>query len=146
MDVDLGYLPVLKRVGIVLVFVGLLDIGQMIYCIAKGIYYSSSLNIFAVVAGIFLMRGSLRAAGIVLWYAAFGLTAVCGLLVICPLFVSPRLAYTAVRLYPLWSPISLVFVTAGLGLFYWVVWQLGSESVLAAYVLASKLVHCARRL
>ena len=48
----------------VLVVVGLLDIGVLIYCIANGISYSSSQNIFAVIAGLFLLRGSLVAAGL----------------------------------------------------------------------------------
>jgi hypothetical protein len=141
---DDAYLPILKRVGLVLVIVGLLDIGQMIYCIVHGINYSSSLNIFAVIAGIFLIRGSLRTAGHVLWYATFGLTAFCILLAVWPLFLSPRLVGTAVRLYPLWSLISLVFVTAVLGLFYWVVSQLGSESVLAARVRSGRRIRSLR--
>ncbi len=129
---DLAYLQVLKRVGKVLVVVGLLDIGLMIYCIAKGIPYSSSLNIFAVFAGIFLIRGSLRAAGTVLWFATFGLTAFACLLVAWPLFVPPGLALTELRLYPLWFFGSLILITAVLGFFYWVVRELRTESVLAA--------------
>jgi hypothetical protein len=96
---DLAYLPVLKRVGLVLVVVGLIDIGIMIYCIAKKISYSSSFNIFAVVAGIFLIRGSLRAAGTVLWFATFYLTAFTSLLVASPLFLPPGLALIEARLY-----------------------------------------------
>ena len=50
---------ILARVGEVLLIVGVLDIGAMIYCIMKGISYASSFNIFAVWLGILLIRGSL---------------------------------------------------------------------------------------
>ena len=43
------YLPILRRVGIVLLLAGLIDIGVMVYCIANDISYSSSFNIFAVI-------------------------------------------------------------------------------------------------
>lgn len=48
-------MPVLVRTGKVLITVGVIDIGVMIYCIANEISYSSSFNIFAVIAGFFLM-------------------------------------------------------------------------------------------
>ena len=66
--------PILKRVGAVLLAVGLIDIAVMIYCIANRISYASSFSIFAVVAGIFLLRGSLRAASIVRRFAVFMLS------------------------------------------------------------------------
>lgn len=59
---------VLKRVGLVLVAVGLADVAVMIYCIATRQSYSSSINVFAVAAGVFLIRGSLAAAH---WVACF---------------------------------------------------------------------------
>lgn len=59
------HLSVLRRTGLVLVAVGIVDIGLMIYAITSRVSYSSSLNIFAVIAGIFLVRGSLRAASVV---------------------------------------------------------------------------------
>jgi len=54
-----SHLFILKRIGWVLLVIGLVDIGVMVYCIANGFAYSSSLNIFAVVGGAFLVRGSL---------------------------------------------------------------------------------------
>lgn len=62
-------LPILKRVGTVLMVVGAIDIAAMIYCVASGYSYPSSLNIFALVAGIFIRRGSLRASSWVRWLA-----------------------------------------------------------------------------
>lgn len=62
-----SHLFILKRIGWVLLVIRLVDIGVMVYCIANGFAYSSSLNIFAVVGGAFLIRGSLRAASIIRW-------------------------------------------------------------------------------
>jgi hypothetical protein len=60
-----AFTPILRKTGGVLLAVGLIDIAVMIYCIANQISYSSSFNIFAVVAGVFLLLGNLRAAGAV---------------------------------------------------------------------------------
>ncbi len=46
------YRAILKRVGLVLIAVGLCDIIFMIYCVSQGQSYSSSFNIFAVIAGV----------------------------------------------------------------------------------------------
>lgn len=64
------YRYLLRRVGWVLVTVGALDIGYMNYCIANQLHYSSSLNIFAVIAGIFLMSGHLGMVRWVTWFSA----------------------------------------------------------------------------
>jgi hypothetical protein len=53
---DTGHIPILKRVGAVLLAVGLIDIALMVHCIVNRISYSLSFNIVAVVAGIFLVR------------------------------------------------------------------------------------------
>ena len=56
---------ILKRVGLALVVFGIADIAFMIYSVTKGQSYSSSFNIFAVIAGVFLIRGSLGATRLV---------------------------------------------------------------------------------
>jgi hypothetical protein len=123
---------ILKRVGGVLLAVGLLDIGVMIYCIAKGVSYSSSFNVFAVVAGVFLLRGSLRAASIVRWFAVFILAAFLALLVAWP-FVQPLgLTLAQLRLNPGPSAATIVFLVFLLGLLYWLARELGCEPVQAA--------------
>jgi hypothetical protein len=42
---------ILRRVGLALIVFGMLDIAVMIYCIANAVSYSSSFNVFAVLAG-----------------------------------------------------------------------------------------------
>ena len=127
-----SHLHILKRVGKVLLIVGLLDIGVMIYCAVNGISYSSSFNIFAVIAGIFLLRGSLRAASIVRWFAAFMLAALLCLPLVWPLIQPLGLTMTQFRL----SPESFLSIGAPavvlLALLIWVVRELGQEPVLAA--------------
>lgn len=72
-------LATFRRVGNVLIVVGLADIALMIYVITSGHGYSSSFNIFAVIAGGFLRRGSAKAARIVTLFSGFFLSAVVGL-------------------------------------------------------------------
>jgi hypothetical protein len=65
---------ILDRVGLALIIFGVLDIGVMIYSIVNSVNYSSSFNLFAVLAGVYVRRGhpwwvkwTTRAAG---FYAA----------------------------------------------------------------------------
>lgn len=53
----------LRQAGAVLILVGIIDVLWMLYCvIVRHVSYSSSINLFAIVAGIFIYRGSARAA------------------------------------------------------------------------------------
>ena len=56
------YRSTLKQAGKILIIVGAIDIAAMIACIFAGQSYSSSLNVFALAAGIFLFRELHRAA------------------------------------------------------------------------------------
>jgi hypothetical protein len=132
MNDDLTYLPILRRVGVVLIVVGVIDVGVMIYCIVHRIGYASSFNVFAIIAGVFLMRGSLRAASLISRIAAFMLTGFLGLLFLWPVFLPPGLALAELRIYPLRFLGFLAFFTALLGFLFWNVQQLRSEAVLAA--------------
>jgi len=129
---DTQHIPILKRVGAVLLAVGLVDIAVMIYCIANQISYSSSFNIFAVAAGIFLLRGSLRAASIVRWFAAFMLAAFVALLIAWPFMQPVALTLTQLRLNPGTSFAVFGFMVFVLGLLVWLIRELGHETVMAA--------------
>ena len=65
---------VVRRVGWTLIVLGVLDVAYMVYCIASNLAYSSSLNIFAVIAGVYLARGHLGAVRVVTWFSAFYLS------------------------------------------------------------------------
>ena len=130
--------PILKRVGGVLLVVGLVDIAVMIYCIAKGIPYSSSFNIFAVIAGVFLLRGSLRAASVVRWFAVFMLTAFFAFLIAWPFMQPLDLTLTQLRLNPGASVATVALMAFVLGLLFWVVRELGREPIQAARIGAGR--------
>jgi hypothetical protein len=132
MNDDLAYLPILKRVGLVLVIVGVIDVGWMIYCIVHRIGYSSSFNIFSIVAGIFLLRGSLRGAAFISRAATFLLAGFLGLVLVWPVFLPVGLALAELRIYPLRFLASAAFMAFVLGFLFWVVRQLSREIVLEA--------------
>jgi hypothetical protein len=135
---------ILRKTGWVLVAVGLIDIAMMIYTISQGMSYSSSLNIFAVVAGFFLIRGSLVAASAVRWFAAFLLSAVCSLLVIWPFLQPIGLTVTQIRLNTLSAAGTATFTLALLVFLFWTQRQLGLPTVLAAQVAAHRRVRSMR--
>jgi len=132
MSDDLAYLPILRRVGVVLIVIGLIDIGSMIYCIVHRMNYRSSLNIFAVIAGVFLLRGSLRAAKAISLYGAFLLAGLIPFAFAVPFIFPLGLASAVFRFYPLESLAYLAYLTVLLGSLFWVVRQLRSETILAA--------------
>lgn len=130
-----SYRSILKRVGLVLVVVGLLDIAVMAYCIATAQSYSSSFNIFAVVGGIFLLRGSLGAVRLITWFSAFMLAGLGGaLLVLFPLLKPAALWAAEFRQDPFGLSVSLGLGAAAVVLLFWVYRQLRAAPVVAARV------------
>jgi len=77
-----------KNSGIALLTIGVIDVGVMAYCIANKISYSSSFNMFAVIAGIFLIKGGVKTARAVRWFSVFLVVAFIGLLLTTP-FTTP---------------------------------------------------------
>lgn len=134
------YAPILQRVGWVLLVLGLIDMSVMAYCIFRGISYSSSFNIFAVIAGIFLLKGSLRAASIVRWLAVLMFSGSMVAIFVFPFFQPLGLTWTYMRLYPVssfWSVAVFIFFC---GMLYWLIRELGREPIhLARNVTGRKL-------
>lgn len=135
------YLPILKRAGKVLICVGLLDIAFMAYCIINRISYSSSFNVFAIVAGVSLMRGSLRAASIVHLLSTFMLAAFLTFLFARPFLQPWDLMLTRFRLSPLATLGSIATMFLILGLLIWLCRQLGQESVTQAHIAAGRKIR-----
>ena len=138
------HLPILKRVGKVLIIVGLVDIGVMVYCIANSISYSSSFNIFAVIAGIFLFRGSLRSAAVVTWFAAFFVVLLAGFPIVFPLVQPLDLTLLELRLHPGAFATSVAVWLFAVALLYWVIKQLRSKPVVLAREQTGKSVGTLR--
>src|SRR5262245_7296349 len=124
-----GERAVVRRVGVVLMVVGLADVAFMVYCVANGISYSSSLNLFALIAGVFLYRGSLTAARVSAHAAALlaGGTLV-GLLV-APFLVPVRLVLVGFKTAPASSALGWILALVVPMLSLWVVRQLTSDAV-----------------
>lgn len=126
------YKNTLKRVGISLVIIGILDIAYMIYSISMNQNYSSSLNIFSILAGIFLIRGSLKAVRPITWLAAFLLTfTLCGVVAL-PFIIPTKLILLELKLHPLSSITSVLLEIASILVFFWIYRELRSTSVIEA--------------
>jgi len=123
---------ILKRVGAVLLAVGVIDIAVMIYCITNQISYSSSFNIFAVVAGVLLLRGNLRAASAVRWFAVFMLSTFITLLIAWPFLQPLDLTLTQIRLNPGAFVATVAFIAFVLAFLFWVAMELGRGPIQAA--------------
>lgn len=130
--------PVLKRIGLVLVVVGVLDIAYMIYCVSQGQSYSSSFNIFSVIAGIFLLRGNLKAVRFITWFSAFALTGFAGALLLFPFQKPLDLWATELRLHPVGTSASVLFGVAAVALLAWVYTQLRTPIVVEARMAAGQ--------
>jgi hypothetical protein len=124
---------ILRRVGLALIVFGLLDIGVMIYCILNAIGYSSSFNVFAVLAGIYVWRGhpwwvkwATRAAG---FYAA----ASCMMVPIFPFLFPTDLCVLEFRLHPVGAITGTIAGIGAVAFLIWVYRELRQAPVLAVY-------------
>jgi hypothetical protein len=101
----------------------------MIYCVVNRIAYSSGFNIFAVIAGIFLIRGGLRTASAIRWYSTFLLATFFSLLIIIPWLQPLDLTLAYIHLFPGEFAIFVGATAMVLGLLLWVSNELGREPV-----------------
>ena len=123
---------ILRKVGWVLVVVGAADIGFMAYCIINEMNYRSSFNIFALIAGVLLVKGSLRTARAVAWFSAFLVTGFTGAALIFP-FLTPFDLWTIqFRRDPFSILSAVVMAVAVIGFVFWVYKNLTSSVVLDA--------------
>jgi hypothetical protein len=123
------YRSVLKRVGTVLIVLGGVDIVFMLYCIVNGLSYSSSLNVFALVAGILLYRGGLGVARLAAHAAALLLGGLLVGVLALPLLVPPRLVTLGFRTASTPTLLGWAVSLAGLAVVVWVYRQLTSDMV-----------------
>ena len=128
-----GYLKICRQVGWSLVVIGVIDIAFMFYCVTHEMSYSSSLNIFAVVAGILLLRGSLGTVRVVTWFSVFMFTG----LFLCSILVFPWIRPMDYWLFsfqknPLGSLSSIVIAAALLFWLFWIYKKLRSPAVVEA--------------
>ncbi|EKF73446.1 hypothetical protein A11A3_13875 [Alcanivorax hongdengensis A-11-3] len=115
-----------KKAGIILVVIGILDIGFMAYCISNNMSYSSSFNIFSIIAGIFLIRGGVKTARTVRWLSVFFATAFIGVLLATPITTPLGLLATQIKLSPVTTIGTYLFSIAFVAFLVWVYLQLSS--------------------
>jgi hypothetical protein len=120
---------ILRRVGISLIAFGLFDIGVMVYCIINRINYSSSFNIFAVLAGIFVwrdhpwwVRWSSRASG-------FFLGAFVVAVIAFPFLVPIDLGAREMQAHPIEAVGLAIYSLGAVVLLAWIHWHLRSLAV-----------------
>jgi hypothetical protein len=129
------YTKIIRRCGIVLIVVGVLDIAYMIWCIANQVSYSSSFNVFALVGGILLVHGGLKTARWVAQLSTFMLVACGGILLVMP-FMYPFGYFMAVLRHGSGLILSLGFAVALFALLIWVRQQVMHPEVRQAQLAA----------
>ena len=127
-----SHLAILRRAGLVLIIIGIIDIGIMIYCIANKLNYSSSFNIYSLVAGIFLWRGHLGAAKLITSASAFFFAGFLTFVLLLPLFIPIKLWSLYLQENPVQIALSVVFASSIIFAMYWIYVQLRNDSVLEA--------------
>jgi len=122
---------ILKLVGAVLIGVGLMDVGYMFYSIYAGKSYASIFSIIAIIAGAFLVSGSLRAARIVATSAAFFVAGLLGVIIALPILLPVDLILAYLKVAPLSDVRLAVPLVLACGLSVWVYRNLTSQPVKA---------------
>lgn len=130
---------VFRRVGWVLIAIGVLDIAILAVCLWRGIFYPSGFNVFAVWAGALMLRGSVASAALVRWTVAFTLASVVALLPLAAFLLPVDLLRTCARLYPGWTGFALAITAALLLLFAWLQYELARAPVRESLRAAGKL-------
>ncbi|MCH9790490.1 MAG: hypothetical protein K0U82_06695, partial [Planctomycetes bacterium] len=100
--------------------------------------YSSSFNLFAVIIGIFLMRGSLRTTTLVIHFSAFMLTLFIGIIFLFPFIQPTGLILAQAKLNPLSSAVSWLMAVAVLALLVWTYRQMRSQPVREARIASGR--------
>lgn len=122
---------ILHRAGVVLLVAGALDIAYLAWCLSIGASHSYSMTIPAVIAGVLLMRGSLKTVVALIWIAG----------ILLPMAIASGamslmqpldLTLTQVRLAPAAHFGAALPLVLFCGLLYWLLQQLARQPVQAA--------------
>ena len=124
---------VLRRVGLIFIAIGVLDIARMFFSDASGPGTSVGFDILAVIVGIQLCRNNLRTARFVAVLSACILAAFPVMLVALPLVCPSALIRTYLRVTPTAAlVVSSALITAVLAVLWWAHRELASPPVQAA--------------
>lgn len=123
-----------KKAGIALLTIGVLDIILMIYSIISKISYSSSFNIFAVIVGILLLKGSVKTARLTRWFSLFFSIVLVGGAIGMILIMPFDLLKIQIKLNILSALITFFIVVIFFSLLIWIYRQLSTPEVLKLFV------------
>jgi len=127
-----------RRVGWALVALGVADIAVFVWSLQRDVFYPSSFNVFAVAAGLLMIRGSLTAAALVRWTVAFTLACLAALVPIAPALVAPDFMRAVGRAYPVGTALGLAGLAVCVLLFAWMQFELERAAVTDALAAAGK--------
>ncbi len=121
-----------KKIGWVLLVLGIIDLAILIFCLFTERYYSSNFNVFAIVPGLFLLRGSVKTARILRWFSPFAVLIASGFFTITTISKPLDLILAQVMLNTFVTLVDFGALLIFVGVLIWVYRQLNSEeSVLA---------------
>lgn len=129
---QLTYQQIMNRVGSVLLIAGLLDLLFSLWQATTSGHFVIKFNLLAILCGVFLLKGSLRAAWVTRWLAVISLVAITGNVLLLPLGEPVALTLAKFRLMTADMLMATGFVAALLVLAVWVMRQLGKAPVRAA--------------
>lgn len=144
MTTDASHLPHLRRTGLALLIVGSVDIAAWLVCLALDVPYVASFNIFAALGGVFLLRGSLRAASIVRRMAVSMLALMAALVLASPLLQPPGLTLAMAKAHAGLAALGGVLLVFTVALMAWLARELGTPPVRSAIAAAGLKVRSTR--
>lgn len=132
MNDDSEHQSILRRCGVAVGLVGLLDLCALAYCIMHGITYRSSLSIICAICGWYLYSGSLKTAGFVHWVSYFMISLMITYFLIAPVVIPVGLMATVVRNQFSATVIVVGYAIGLIGTCAWLAIKLGSQPIVTA--------------
>jgi uncharacterized membrane protein HdeD (DUF308 family) len=109
----------LRRAGIVLIVLGLLDLAQAAYAAVTRLEFEIPFGVLALISGIYIYLGSVRMARWTAFFTALGLGLLAGLGIALPLLVPIGLIWPFLRTYPFLTTHHLLVGLAAAALMVW---------------------------
>jgi hypothetical protein len=122
---------VFRRVGWTLVAIGAADTAVLVWALARDLFYPSPFNVFALAAGVLMLRGNVTTAALVRWTLAFTLASIAAALPLAPVLVDTDFMRAVARLHPAWTGAALAALAVTVLLFGWMQYEL-ERGVIAA--------------
>ncbi|WP_410498289.1 hypothetical protein [Chitinibacter sp. S2-10] len=123
---------ILNRAGKIFITIGVLNICYSIYCnnLHNSILLILFFTITNIVPGLFILRGSLLAAAITRWLAAFSLSIFAPLIFMIYIISQPiGLTLTQIKLFPVSMATLFITIIIIFGFLYWTIKELGHQEI-----------------